>query len=384
MSSEAFQEFKPVLIEGLDEPDDAGWGEYSLDSIFVRNETRSVSDIVRRIDNGRCILDPEFQRDFVWPEDKQSKLIQSCIMRIPLPVFYLAAEANGKIVIVDGLQRLTTFHRFVKGEFKLKGLAAIGSGIDTNHLEGKTFSQLDIPLQERILDTQLITYILDAKAPERARLDIFERVNSGVPLTRQQMRNALYSGPATIWLKEAAAGYQFRTASGGGLDSKTMRDREAINRFCAFFLLGWTSYKSGEMDSFLASALTAMNKLSSSQLAKLRQLFEISMRLNRATFGDHAFRKSLATPFSARRQVLNIALFDVCSVSFAELHQEISSGPATLDKVRHAFSTLIGDKSFSKSITYSTNSTQAVATRFEMSQLFLRQVVPAHNLSNFR
>src|SRR6185437_6637276 len=105
------------------------------------------------------------------------------------------------------------------------------------------------------------------KAPERARLDIFERVNSGVPLTRQQMRNALYSGPATLWLKSTADSPVFKLATGDSLDRKAMRDREAINRFCSFYLLGWHSYKSGEMEPFLASGLEVMNAMSLDELA---------------------------------------------------------------------------------------------------------------------
>jgi hypothetical protein len=65
-------------VEGFDETPVGSWGEYSLDSVFVRNEIRSISDVIRRIDSKRYILDPDFQRDFVWPEDKQSKLIESC------------------------------------------------------------------------------------------------------------------------------------------------------------------------------------------------------------------------------------------------------------------------------------------------------------------
>lgn len=361
-------EIEGLDIEGLDQADTGDWSEYSIDSVFVRNETRSVSDMIRRIDQGRCVLDPEFQRDFVWPEEKQSKLIQSAIMRIPLPVFYLAAAPDGKIIIVDGLQRLTTFHRFVKGEFKLKGLIK-SKNAASDPLEGKKFGQLDIPLQERILDTQLITYILDANAPERARLDIFERVNSGVPLTRQQMRNALYSGPATIWLKDAASSYAFRTACGGGLDPKTMRDREAINRFCAFFFLDWTNYKSGEMDGFMAKVLTGMNRLSSAQLENLKKVFDASMRLNYEIFSDHAFRKSLATAqTSTRRQVLNIALFDVCSVLLARFHQKIIGNPQVAKKIHAAVSGLLASREFVTSITYSTNSTKAVTTRFKMAE----------------
>jgi hypothetical protein len=248
-------------VEGFDETPAGSWGEYSLDSVFVRNEIRSISDVIRRIDSKRYILDPDFQRDFVWPEDKESKLIESCIMRIPLPVFYLAEAKDGRVIVVDGLQRLTTFHRYVKGHFRLKDLAPQPS-IDGSHpLEGKKFSELAIELQERVIDTQLITYILDSKAPERARLDIFERVNSGVPLTRQRMRNALYSGPATTWLKQAADSTMFKLSTGDSLDRKTMRDREAINRFCSFYPNDWKSYKS-DMEVFLATGLEAENRCS--------------------------------------------------------------------------------------------------------------------------
>jgi len=145
MSAEPLPE-REAAIEGLDQPDGSGWGEYSLDSVFVRNETRSISDMIRRIDAKRCILDPEFQRDFVWPEDKQSKLIESCVMRVPLPVFYLAEAPDGRIIIVDGLQRLTTFHRFVKGQFSLKGLAGKEDDSANHQLEGKRFVQLPLTL----------------------------------------------------------------------------------------------------------------------------------------------------------------------------------------------------------------------------------------------
>ena len=65
-------------------------------------------------------MDPDFQRDFIWPEDKQCKLIESVMMRIPLPVFYLAENVKGQMIVVDGLQRLSTFQRFVNNQLKLK------------------------------------------------------------------------------------------------------------------------------------------------------------------------------------------------------------------------------------------------------------------------
>ncbi len=175
--------------EGVGSPDDEGGATYPLDDFMVRTEMRTVADAVNRIRKSRYILNPGFQRDYVWDDRRASKLIESCIMRIPLPVIYVAEEPDGRIVVVDGQQRLVTFKRFLADDFPLTKL---GEG---HPLNGHRFSDLPIYLQERVEDTQLTLNILDHNTPERARLDIFQRVNSGETLTRQQMRNALYYGP---------------------------------------------------------------------------------------------------------------------------------------------------------------------------------------------
>ena len=330
----------------------------------VRTETRTVSSVVERIENRRYILDPDFQREFVWSPEKQSKLIESCVMRIPLPVFYVAEADDGRIIVVDGLQRLTSFSRFLAGDLRLTGLSKGQATATRSTLEGHTFSELPLNLQERVQDTQLTMYILDAKAPERARLDIFERVNSGEPLTRQQMRNALYNGPGTQWLKEAASSSLFLGATGASLDRKAMRDREAINRFCAFKLLGRKSYTSGDMDTFLAQGLRRLTKLSDKERAALRSGFDNALELNRELFQTHAFRRSLAsTEASPRHTPINISLFEVCTVNMFGLPKQLDS--RSKRKLHDGLITLIRDNEiFQRAISYSTNSTQPVATRF--------------------
>lgn len=358
-------------VEGVDYDSVEGWGDYPLDAVFVRTESRSVNEVVSRIVNERYILDPDFQRDFVWTIVKQSKLIESCVMRIPLPVFYVAEAPDGRIIVVDGLQRLTTFVRFLRNQFKLSGLSRNSS---TNHLlEGRGFSDLPINLQERVLDTQLTMYILDAKAPERARLDIFERVNSGEPLTRQQMRNALYNGPATQWLKYAAENDNFRSATGQSLNAKTMRDREAINRFCAFKIIGWRNYLTGDMDSFLAEGLKKLSQFSDDTRERLFSLFEQAMIINRELFKDHAFRKSLSSDSYGNRSVINISLFEVCSVilsdyPYGDLHQRALI-------VKSTIISLLRNDDFIRSITYSTNSTASVHKRFQLMESSLLQAM---------
>jgi len=90
-------------VEGVDSPESAGWGDYPLDSVFVRTDARTVRDVVMRINNDRYDLNPDFQRDYLWDVGKQSRLIESCVMRIPLPVFYVAEAKDGRIIVVDGL-----------------------------------------------------------------------------------------------------------------------------------------------------------------------------------------------------------------------------------------------------------------------------------------
>ena len=347
-------------IEGLGNPDEDADPVYPLDNIMVRSETRTVAEVVKRINGDRFILDPDFQRDFVWAPKKQSKLIESCVMRIPLPVLYVAEGGDGRISVVDGLQRLGTFSRFLNDKLTLTDLG------DGHPLTGKKFSELSLNLQERVQDTQLTLYILDKSAPRRAQLDIFERVNGGEVLSRQQMRNAIYNGPGTRWLRKVSRSDAFLRATGRSLNTKIMRDREAINRFAGFHLLGWASYAKGDMDEFLARAIEKLNKMSDDDLTDLERMFTTSMDNNFALFDHHSFRKSLRenSPY-VRRSVVNIALFDVLSWVFARLPDAAveEDGDAIAEGIR----SLILDDEFERAITYSTNSTAPVRARFEMA-----------------
>ena len=357
-------------VEGFDEHSSESWGDYPLDTVFVRKEPRTVGDIVTRINKGRYKLDPEFQRDFVWNLTMQARLIESSLMRIPLPVLYVAEDLDGRIIVVDGLQRLTTFQRFLNDEFALKG---IGSSDPDSLISGKKFSELPIHLQERIEDTQLTLYILDPKAPERARLDIFERVNSGKPLTRQQMRNCLYSGVSTRWLKEASEHQSFLSATGKSLNSKSMRDREVINRFCAFYVLGYESYE-GDMEEFLADALSKMNKMSSSELELMMNAFCLAMDLNYELFGKHSFRKSLIK--KDRKSVLNVSLFDAIASQLALNIEKVEQLP-TEDLIKRVCN-LLKYEPFINAISNSTNNSNQVKVRHLLAENTFSSSIDIH------
>lgn len=353
-------------VEGIGSPDDEELGEYPLDTMLIRNENRTVHDILRRISQDQFIIDPDFQRDFIWDPGKQSKLIESVLMRIPLPVFYIAENEDGRMVVVDGLQRLSTFKNFVEGNLRLRLQ-------ERPELNGKRFEDLEARFKNRIEDCNLTLYVIDSKAPERARLDIFDRVNSGVPLTRQQMRNCLHMGPATQFLKDEAGQQIFLDATGGSLKPAQMRDREFINRFCGFRLFSSDEYR-GDMDLFLSQTLKRMNGLDAGELEKLSVELRTGLANNHNLFGRYAFRKHTEETIEqeGRRSFINASLWDVMSTGLARYDgQTVEANKRAL---RSSFYRLLTNEEFNDAITLGTNQTNRVQQRFEMATEMFREV----------
>jgi len=349
-------------IEGLSDDEDSSWGDYPIDTLLIRNENRTVYDVLRRIKKGAFVMDPDFQRDFIWPDDKQSKLIESVLMRIPLPVFYLAEDEQGRMIVVDGLQRLSTFKRFLSNELQLKLP-------DQKDLDGKCFQDLSPKLQNRIEDSNLILYIIDVKVPEQARLDIFERVNSGLPLTRQQMRNCLYMGLATRFLKDEASTELFIEATGHSLKPATMRDREFVNRFCAFHLIPLAEYR-GDMDDFLARVLKDMNIFEKAELEKLSDQFRLGLRNNHKVYGKNWSATSAATPRA--RRILNASLWDVMSIGLSRYPEHLVD--KCEESLKIGFWKLMDDEEFFHLITYGPNAVKNVKYRFNAVNKMLKEV----------
>ena len=350
--------------EGLGDDEPGTWGEYPIDTLLIRNEPRTVHDVLRRIAQGRFVMDPDFQREFIWDDEKQSKLIESVMMRIPLPVFYLAEDSQGRMVVVDGLQRLSTFRRFVDNELRLRLK-------ERPELDGKRFCDLPSRIQNRIEDCNLILYILDARIPDQTRLDIFERVNGGVPLTRQQMRNCLYMGEATRFLRRESLTDLFKRATGGSLRWQTMRDREFVNRFCAFQILDLDRYR--DMDEFLATCLVEMNSRVD-VLPLLSEQFENTLANNLHLFGKHAFRKHL--PGQKYRSVINASVWDVMSTGLSRYPQLMVKDNASV--IRDGFHYLMQHEDFVNAITYGTSDARRVRARFEISKSMLEDFLGAY------
>ena len=356
---------KRTKIEGYELPKTGIGEKLPLEELFVRTDVRPVKEMVHRIKCNEIILDPEFQRHFVWSKKKQSKLIESCIIRLPLPVFYFAERKDGSIIVVDGLQRLATFLNFVEGGLKLTGL------VNSPLLAGKKFSDLPVRLKERVLATELTLKILDSKTTEQARMEVFERVNSGTRLSRQQMRNALYSGKATHWLKIVSESKQFKVATGESFSNNTMRDREAVNRFVSFALLGVQNYIGENMDQFLAEGIKELDLIPQTERDELAKKFILTMKLNHIIFGEHAFRRSLVDK-NSKKTMINMSLFDVISVSFTSflkdhcVENENMLKNLNVKSLERIVIDTLKNNQFLEAITRSTNSEKAVKFRYQL------------------
>ncbi len=221
----------------------------------------------------------------------------------------------------------------------------------------------------------MILCVIDSKIPESARLDIFERVNAGIPLSRQQMRNCMYMGKATQFLKNEANSDSFKIATGESLNTKTMRDREFVNRFFAFQIIGYENYN-GNMDDFLANALRKMNCMDLEELGKLSNQFQTGLNNIFFLFGHNAFRKHEKE--QEKRGVLNASLWDAMCTGLSNVDESIVHSCS--EDIRREFYVLLKDEEFGNSISISTNSTKQVKIRFTM--VFNQIVSIANDFAN--
>jgi hypothetical protein len=168
--------------------------------IFTDKSDPPIGALYARFESGNLVLEPHFQRRKVWDESRSSRLIESLILEVPLPVLYLAAGTDGKDEVIDGQQRLSAFFRFLHNDYSLKGLKALPQ------LNGKYFKDFDKPTQRLVRDSSIHTTRFKKESDENLRFEIFERLNTGaVPLNRQELRNCVYRGPYNKLLISLAA-----------------------------------------------------------------------------------------------------------------------------------------------------------------------------------
>lgn len=280
---------------------------------------------------------PFYQRRSRWDDERQSKLIESFIINIPVPPIFLYERAYNSYEVMDGQQRITAVSDFYKNRFKLKGLDL------WPELNGLTYTELPNKIRAG-LDRRSISSIvlLKESAPDEEdaillRQLVFERLNTGgIKLERQEIRNSLSHGPFNELLYELARGALFREIWGlppfveeeltnhrlpifRSSFFKTMEDIEVVLRF--FALRHMTHYKYG-IQGFLDLYMVRSKVFDDDDLAVLKPLFERTLSCAHEIFGEHIFRVYEDGKWSEKPIK---GMYDAVMVSLAEFieHSEL-------------------------------------------------------------
>jgi uncharacterized protein with ParB-like and HNH nuclease domain len=285
-----------------------------MTNVVIAKNDRSLAELERWFRDGRLVLDPEWQRNYVWTSKAASRLIESFLIDLPVPVIYLARDAQGTYEVIDGLQRLTSVFKFFDGDLKLTGLEI------RSELNGKTFKALDRPLQNKLRDVTIRTFELAPNTSKDLMFVIFERLNSGgTALNDMEIRNCLYRGSLNRLIKELAIADDLKSCVNQPNIAKRMTDRLLVLRFLAFYERTHLKAIKG-LKKFLNDFLDAYRDPPQAKLHEFEREFRKAMRSSVTVFGEYGFRLRKADSKRASEWAtrVNAAVFQVISVSFAQ------------------------------------------------------------------
>jgi hypothetical protein len=309
----------------------------------------------------------------VWDDARASRLVESVILEVPLPVFYLAESADGTREVIDGQQRLTALFQFLDNKLSLGGLKA------RPDLVGMQFKDLDKPTQRLVRDCALRTVVFKKESDENLRFEIFERLNTGaVPLNDQELRNCVYRGPYNDLLKKLAGDPDYMWLMGFKGPEKRFKDVEYVLRFAAFSHATYLKYKPS-MSRFRTEDMIEYQEITSKKADELSAAFKNSVSLIRSLLGTNAFKRfyrgeSKDPGGHWEPKKFNASLYDILMNSFSTADK--NSVMRNLDAIREAFIVLMTqDQEFIDAIELSTSSRQAVRMRFDKWRLALEAVL---------
>jgi hypothetical protein len=333
--------------------------------IDVITQQRTVDLLLTRLKEGELDLSPDFQRRAnLWSEAQKSGLIESMLLRIPIPSLYVSEDPDGNYQVVDGLQRLCAIAHFVDVDALNRALKIKYDPLRLTKLQSLkdqddvSFAELPRPLQRRLQETELTLHIIRAGTPLSVKFNIFSRINrGGLPLRPQEIRNAIYAGRWRDYVRKMATSEEFRLATEGRIKGDRLEDHELVLRFAALYAKSDFEQRPDKenLDDFLNNFVeTVSSSWSDSQWKNLESAFYTALTDAKRIFGRIAFRKHSAE--DEPRRPINRGLFETETVALArrsrdEIELLAQKSDSVVDLFGKTFNT---DKDFSGALLYAT------------------------------
>lgn len=347
--------------------------------IRIRRDPFTLGELIDKIEHQEVNFNTAFQRKSdLWDATKQSRLIESVLLRLPLPAFYFdeIIENENDIYkrkaiwqVIDGLQRCSAFNHFiVKQDLALTNLEFL---TQFNNLR---YGDLPRDLQRRIQQTPITINVVEKGTPHEVKFNIFKRINTGgLILTSQEIRHAMNQGIAAEYVAELAKTPQFKKATCGIIPTDRMEDRDFITRFVSFYIQPYTSYQP-DLDSFLTKGMSKIKNLTEDERAEMKAGFIRAMVTASKIFGNDAFRKR--TDINDRRKPINKALFEVQSVLFSRLDDAQTDALRRKgDLYQRKFIQLNRDDAFRYSISSGTGQRESIIRRFTEINRIIQETI---------
>lgn len=355
--------------------------------IDIQVKPMTIGSLRSRLENDELDLTPDFQRQAnVWDQKRKSRLIESVLLRIPLPSFYLSEDDDGVYAVVDGLQRLCTLFHFMDYEelnrvtgAKLNPLRLIDLQY-LKDLDGSSYSELDRKFQRRISELEITANIIRASTPPAVKFNVFARLNQGgMPLNAQEIRNAIYPGSWRRKLQALAKSPAFLKITEGKIKTQRQQDIELTLRFVALWQMGPPFYRqiSHTLDDFLNDAVeNTIRQWDDKQWSAAMNAFDRALTAAHAIFGRHVFRKSVGY---VDRTPINRGLFEAQLTALTALSDsEISLLEKRKDKVMASLKqALRSGGPLANALLYATGSADASNTRIKEMSRIMNEVLCA-------
>ncbi len=388
---------KKIVQESNDETIDIEFGDYELENsdenvdtdehniqnpfnpaeINISSKQDTLLNLLNRVKHNEIDMNTDFQRHAeLWDTRKMSRLIESILIRLPLPAFYFDASDDENWLIVDGLQRLSAIRKFVleddaRKKLKLRDLEYLGK-----QFNGKTYDDLPRTYKRRIDECPVTLFLIQKGTPDAVKYSVFRRINTGgIVLNDQEIRNAMAKPSIRRWIEELAKDEYLINIFGDR--SERMMDQELVLRFLAFHYQDYEK-STKNITSFIDEMIEKLEKATEKQLIDYKDAFKRATKRCWLIFGESAFEKQIKDA-PTRRKRKSSPLFEVWTNALVDVNErDVKTLIQKKELLIEKHTILMSDDSdYFRSITYSTQKKDHFRTRRDKVNQLIMEILNA-------